>query len=120
MQNRIIEIGLPMFITALGGSFAGGWLSMFCFVMSGFANRAIGNSERRKEAFKVTVRQASKWAIIVGIGVGLIIGYIFVRRTPDETIHAGHYFWVGLGSMGIGFVTASGFFGYFGGSGESV
>ena len=55
---------------------------MLCFVMSGAANRVIGASEQRKEAFRVTVRQASKWAVLVGIVIGFGVGYIFVRRDP--------------------------------------
>jgi|GEM_PF-2907163 len=120
MKERIIEVGLPMFVTALGGSFAGGWLSMFCFIWSGAENRTIGESEERREAFRLTVRQASTWAFQIGIVLGLIVAYVFVKSDPNAVVGAAHYAWVGLESIEVGFVTASGFFGYFGSSGRPV
>ena len=120
MQESIVRIGLPMFITALGGTFAGGWLSMLCFVWSGAANRTIGESVERKEAFGFTVRQASAWAFKIGIALGVIVVYVFVRRDPNSAIETAHYVWVAIGSMGVGFITASGFFGIFGSSGTTM
>jgi len=120
MRETIVQVGFPMFLTALGGSFAGGWLSMFYFIWSGAANRTIGENEKRKEAFRATVRQASGWAFRIGIVLGLIVAYVFLTRDPNSAVETNHYIWVGLGSMGVGFVTASGFFGYFGSSGTTV
>jgi len=120
MQETILRVGLPMFITALGGSFAGGWLSMFCFVWSGAANRMIGDSQDKKEAFGFTVRQASAWAFRVGVVLGLIVASVFVGRGANAALDTTHYVWVGIGSMGVGFITAAGFFGSFGSSGTPV
>ncbi|MHB9024168.1 MAG: hypothetical protein ACYC7E_08325 [Armatimonadota bacterium] len=120
MQQTIMQVGLPMFVTALGGSLAGGWLSMFCFIWSGAASRTIEENEQRKEAFQATVRQASGWAFRIGIVLGLLVAYIFVTRDPKSAVGNAQYAWVVLGSMGVGFVTASGFFGYFGSTGMTV
>ena len=116
----ILEIGMPMFFLALVSSFFGGWLSMNIFVISGGAQRTIGDSVQKLKAFRRTIGQARRWASLVGLIIGLIVAYLYTYTDLSSSVGALQYLWVWLGSMSCGFITASGFFGWFGGTGTEV